>query len=184
MGASFCCLHQWMVLGFILVALSPAEILADRKLIIRKLEKFNEDSDALHSHLRISEDKENFLKVDGELKVKTEIDNSWKISVKVSKASSADGDFQDVWTLRRLGVCDAMKTYYKDFFYDKLKEYSNAPAPHQCPVPEDDYKLEDYPMDVRFLKKLLKPGYYRIVSKLRDGEDVKLEYRTELEIED
>lgn len=99
------------------------------------------------------------------------------------KAASPDDDFHEVLKLQKLGVCDAMKTYYKDFFYEKLKKYSNAPRPEKCPLPADDYHLDDYPLDVKIIKKLLSPGYYQIVCKLRKGDDVKLEYRAEIEME-
>ncbi|KAH8335460.1 hypothetical protein KR074_002529 [Drosophila pseudoananassae] len=183
MGAIFCLTHELLALSIVLLVINPAEIGASKKLTIRKLEKFNEDSDELHSHLRIAEDEENWLKVSGELKTHVDIDNHWKISLKVLKAASPDDDFQEVLKLSKLGVCDAMKTYYKDFFYERIKKYSNAPRPEACPLPEDDYHLDDFPLDVKIIKKLLTPGYYQIVAKLRKGDDVKLEYRAELEME-
>ncbi|EDV41673.1 uncharacterized protein Dana_GF17596 [Drosophila ananassae] len=183
MGAIFSPTHQLLVLSLVLLVINPAKIGASKKLTIRKLEKFNEDSDEVHSHLRIAEDEENLLKVSGKLNTHVDIDNHWKISVKVMKAASPDDDFHEVLKLQKLGVCDAMKTYYKDFFYEKLKKYSNAPRPEKCPLPADDYHLDDYPLDVKIIKKLLSPGYYQIVCKLRKGDDVKLEYRAEIEME-
>lgn len=32
------------------------------------------------------------------------------------------------------GLCDFMNSTYKDKFYPELKDYSNFPAPEDCPV--------------------------------------------------
>lgn len=79
MGAIFSPTHQLLVLSLVLFVINPAKIGASKKLTIRKLEKFNEDSDEVHSHLRIAEDEENLLKVSGKLNTHVDIDNHWKV---------------------------------------------------------------------------------------------------------
>lgn len=82
-----------------------------------------------------------------------------------------------------LGVCQLMSTYYKNFFYDTLKNYSNAPHPDTCPLPPDNYQMNDYPMDTTSLKNRLQPGYYRIVGQLLHEGNVELAYLSELLVE-
>ncbi|KAH8383308.1 hypothetical protein KR009_007971 [Drosophila setifemur] len=183
MGAFFDAVQHLLVLGFILLAFEPVKILANRKLTLHKLEKVIEDSEDLHSHLRIAEHKENVLLVSGELKQHVEIDNKWKIHLIVSRAAALDEEFHVVLNMPHMGVCDVMKSYYKEVLYEKLKEYSNAPHPNTCPLPPEHYHLDDYPLDVHLLKKLMTPGHYRFVSRLMKGEHIKLEYRAELELE-
>jgi len=100
----------------------------------------------------------------------------------VSRSVDGDGSYERIM-LFEVQLCDFMKTYYKDFFYQRIKEYSNAPHPNTCPLPKEQYRLEDYPLDVRVLKKLMTPGHYRIKYKLRNDESVILSYMAEVELE-
>ncbi|KAH8247671.1 hypothetical protein KR038_007764 [Drosophila bunnanda] len=190
-----------VVLAIVLLSVNPIEVQAKRTLRLYKLEKPIEKKKDLQCHLRIAEFEENVLKVSGELKQHVPMDNDWKVRYRisrmrklltipnllqihliVSRAPGPDEEFEEVIDLPELGLCDVMKTYYKEFFYEKLKEYSNAPHPNTCPLPPDHYELEDFPLDVHLFKKLLLPGYYRIVSRLLHEERIKLEYMAELEI--
>ncbi|KAH8385587.1 hypothetical protein KR200_001890 [Drosophila serrata] len=171
-----------VVLAIVLLSLSPIDVQAERKLRLYKLEKPIEKKQDLQCHLRIAEFEENVLKISGEMKQHVTMDNDWKVHITVSRAPGPDEEFEEVLDLDDLGVCDLMKSYYKEFFYERLKEYSNAPHPSTCPLPPDHYQLEDFPLDVHLLKKLLLPGYYRIVSRLLHDEHIKLEYMAELEI--
>ncbi|XP_017111508.1 uncharacterized protein LOC108135327 [Drosophila elegans] len=174
--------QQLVLLGAILLAINLFGVQA-RKLKIHKLEKGIEETEYLHSLLRIAEFKENVLQVSGELKLYSPMDNSWTIRFRVYRAPEEDGEYEKIWDLNEMHVCDIMKSYYKDFFYEQLKEYSNAPHPSTCPVPPDHYILEDYPLDVHLLKKIMTPGYYRTNFKLSKGHVAVLSYTAELEIE-
>ncbi|XP_016977939.1 uncharacterized protein LOC108043655 [Drosophila rhopaloa] len=172
-----------VVLGTIILAISLAGVHAEKKIRIKTLEKSSENSEYLHSHLRISEYEENVVKINGELKLHKDIDNDWTIQFKVFRSPLDGGESHLVVDLNEMHVCDTMKTYYKDFFYDRLKEYSNAPHPSTCPVPAEHYKLEDYPLDVHLLKKLMTPGRYESKFNLFKGHHEMLSYTMELEVE-
>jgi len=116
-------------------------------------------------------------------KCKISIDLS-QIDVEVNRSEDRVGEYKSVFYVAKTGVCNFMKTYYKEFFYDRLKEYSNAPDPSTCPLPEGaHYHLDDYPLDVKMLKSLLKPGHYRIEFKaMLDHLFYPLIYKAELEV--
>ncbi|KAH8243710.1 hypothetical protein KR032_009619 [Drosophila birchii] len=173
-----------VVVAVILLSINPNEVQGSRKLRLYKLEKNIEKTEDLHCRLRIAESEENWLKVSGELKQHVSINNDWKIHLTVLRAPGSDEEFEEVLDLPEVGVCDFMRTYYKEFFYEQLKEYSNAPHPKTCPLPPDHYRMEDFPLDVHLLKKLLLPGYYRIVSRLLHDDHIRLEYMAELEIKE
>ncbi|BFF90754.1 uncharacterized protein DMAD_09221 [Drosophila madeirensis] len=180
MTSSGASVHQLLALGLVLLVL---HVQAKHTLKLHSLEKLHEDRDDLQSVLRIAEDEENLLKVSGELKQHVTIDNEWQIHFLIHRAKAHDGEFEEFLNLPRLGVCDAMKTYYKEFLYEKLKEHSNAPEPNACPLPPKHYHLKDYPLDVHLLKKLLTPGFYRIESKLLKEDHLKLSYRAVIQVE-
>ncbi|XP_017021480.1 uncharacterized protein CheA87a [Drosophila kikkawai] len=173
-----------LVLATVLLFINPNEVGAKRTLRLYKLEKVVEKKEDLQSHLRIAEFEEGVLKVSGDLKQHVTIDNDWTIHFTISRADGHDEEYEEILDLPDLGVCDVMKTYYKEFLYNELKEYSNAPHPNTCPLPPEHYQLEDYPMDVHLLKKLLIPGYYRITSRLLHNDHIKLEYMAELEMKE
>ncbi|KAH8293032.1 hypothetical protein KR054_009219, partial [Drosophila jambulina] len=173
-------------LAIVFFAINPNDVLAEKQLRLYKLEKLVEKTDDLNSHLRIAEFEENWLKVSGELKQHVTIDNDWKvIHLTVSRAPERDEEFEEFMDLPDLGVCDVLRTYYREFFYKKLKEHGgHIPHPDTCPLPPEHYHVEDFPLDVHLLKKLLMPGYYRFVSRLLHNDHIRLEYLAELEIKD
>ncbi|XP_016959963.1 uncharacterized protein LOC108031239 [Drosophila biarmipes] len=181
MGSSSGTVQHLVVLGIILLSTNAFGVHA-RKLRIHKLEKLSQEEEYLHSRLRIAEFEENVLKVSGELKLHHHLDNDWMIEFKVSRSVDGDGNYERIM-LFEVQLCDFMKTYYKDFLYERLKEYSNAPHPNTCPLPKEHYHLEDYPLDVRVLKKLMTPGHYRIKSKLKNEDSVILAYMAEVEVD-
>ncbi|XP_017140105.2 uncharacterized protein LOC108154351 [Drosophila miranda] len=175
--------QQMLLLGLVLLAATPIRVQAKHTLKLHSLEKLHEDNDDLESVLRIAEDEENLVKVSGELKQHVTIDNEWQIHFLISRAKERDEEFEEFLNMPRLGVCDVMKTYYKEFLYEKLKEHSNAPHPDSCPLPPENYHLKDYPLDVHQLKKILVPGYYRIESKLLKEDHIKLSYLAVIQVE-
>lgn len=85
-----------------------------------------------------------------------------------------------------------MKTVYKKYFYDKIKDYSNMPHYETCPLPkvyikphlnnicfiwlmsslfapQEKYWIKDYPFDADKFKGIAKPGYYRVEVYLLQG---------------
>ncbi|XP_017039751.1 uncharacterized protein LOC108087082 [Drosophila ficusphila] len=169
-------------LGIILLAFSFYGAQAERKLKIYKLEKKHQDSESLHSHLRIAEFEENVLKVSGDLKLHETIDNDWKIKLKVLRGLERDG-IKDELIEFEMPICDFMKSVYKEYFYKRIKDYSNAPHPNNCPIPAEDYSMDDFPLDVHLLKKLMLPGHYAIKFYLEDASSVKLQYKMEMEMD-
>ncbi|XP_017005011.2 uncharacterized protein [Drosophila takahashii] len=179
MGSSSRSAQQLVLLGIILLATNPFGVQA-RTLKIHKLEKLSQDEEYVHSHLRFAEFEENVLKVSGELNLHHHLDNDWVIEFKVSQEK--DGNYERLFLLETK-VCDFMESYYKDFFYERIKDYSNAPHPGNCPLPKEHYRLEDYPLDVHVLKKLMTPGQYRIKYKLKNDDKVILSYMAEVEVD-
>ncbi|XP_017004999.2 uncharacterized protein CheA87a [Drosophila takahashii] len=181
MGSSSGSAQQLVLLGIILLATNPFGVQA-RTLRISKLEKLTQEEEFLHSRLRIAEFEENVLKVSGELNLHHRLGKDWMIEFKVSRSTDGDESYERI-LLIEVNLCDFMNTYYKDFFYERIKDYSNAPRPGTCPLPKEHYRLQDYPLDVRVLKKLMTPGNYRIKYKLKNDDSVILAYRAEVEIE-
>ncbi|XP_037721511.1 uncharacterized protein LOC119554596 [Drosophila subpulchrella] len=181
MGSSSGSVQHLVMLGIILLATNPFGVQA-KTLSIHKLEKLVQEEDYLHSRLRIAEFQENVLKVSWDLNLRRKLDNDWMVEFKVSRSEDGDGGYERIM-LFEVHLCDFMKTYYKDFFYQRIKEYSNAPRPSTCPLPKEHYRLEDYPLDVRVLKKLMTPGHYRIKYKLKNDESVILSYMAEVEVD-
>lgn len=106
-----------------------------------------------------------------------------QVNITVFRADEPDKALALYKQLPPLGVCQLMSTYYKNYFYDTLKNYSNAPDPDTCPLPPENYQMTDYPIDASSLKKRLQPGYYRIVGELLNNGNVKLAYLSELLVE-
>lgn len=105
------------------------------------------------------------------------------MNISVSRTDSLDEEYTKFKELPLMGTCELMSSYYKNFLYEKLKDYSNAPHPDNCPLSPQDYYLKDYPLDSSKFKKFLTPGYYRVVGKLLKDHEVKLEYLAELQVE-
>lgn len=58
-----------------------------------------------------------------------------------------------------------MKTIYKNFFYDDISKYSNLPKYDVCPIPQNQYEIKGYPLDMakfKGFKSMVKPGSYRL----------------------
>ncbi|XP_068153306.1 uncharacterized protein CheA87a [Drosophila tropicalis] len=154
-----------------------------REVKLHKIEKIREDEHAFKSELHLGErDEEGHLLINGELKQHVTVDNEWKLHIKVHRAEKSDDEFEEFLNIPYLAVCDVMKSYYKELFYESLKEYSNAPHPDTCPLPPEHYHLKDYPLNARHWGNYLIPGYYRLVSKLTKDDEIKLEYLIELEV--
>ncbi|EDX13082.1 uncharacterized protein LOC6728230 [Drosophila simulans] len=182
MGSSLCPVSYVAVLAIILLT-SNIGVQAKRTIRIQKLEKVTEDTSFLRSRLRIAESEENELKVSGHLELKHRLDNDWMVILKVLRSPDGEGDYEKVLTFE-MQLCDFMKSYYKDIFYERIKEYSNAPHPSSCPLPKERYVLEDYPFNVKLLKKLMSPGFYRIKYTLKNEESKILSYVLEMELEE
>ncbi|XP_039491296.1 uncharacterized protein LOC120451559 [Drosophila santomea] len=182
MGSSLCPASYLPVLAIILLA-SDIGVQAKRTIRIQKLEKVVQDTTYLHSLLRISESEENELKIDGMLNLAHSLDNDWTVVFKVLRSPDGDADFERVLTFE-IQLCDFMKSYYKDLFYERIKDYSNAPHPSKCPLPKERYLLRDYPLNVKLLKKLMSPGFYRIKYTLKNEEIKILSYVLEMELEE
>ncbi|XP_022221908.2 uncharacterized protein LOC111073742 [Drosophila obscura] len=176
-------LHQMLVRSLVMMAANPIQAEANHTLKLHSLEKVHEDGGDLESVVSIAKDEENLVRISGELKQHVTIDNDWQILFLIYRAQDPKGEFKEVVDLPRIGVCDAMKIYYKDFLYEKLKEHSNAPEPDTCPLPPEHYHLKDYPLDVHWLKMLMDPGYYRVESQLLKEDHIKLAYRAFIQVE-
>ncbi|EDV49242.1 uncharacterized protein LOC6553588 [Drosophila erecta] len=182
MGSSLYPVSYLAVLATILVA-SNVGVQAKRTIRIQSLDKVTEDTTHLRSHLRIAESEENEFKVDGYLDLTHSLDNDWTVVLKVLRSPDGDADFEKVLTLE-MQLCDFMKSYYKDIFYERIKGYSNAPHPGSCPLPKERYVLEDYPFKVKVLKKLMTPGFYLIKYSLKNEETKILSYVLHIELEE
>ncbi|KAM8706842.1 hypothetical protein ACLKA7_011010 [Drosophila subpalustris] len=173
----FCCL-------VLLVSTHQVKGEEERKLKLRNLEKVTEDSKDFQSSVRVSEpDAEGHVKISGELKHQVTLDNEWKVNITVYRTDSLDKEYIKFKELPLMGTCQLMATYYKNLFYEKLKEYSNAPHPDNCPLSPQDYYLKDYPIDSSKFQKFLIPGYYRMIGQLVKDHETKLEYLAELQVE-
>ncbi|XP_017084368.2 uncharacterized protein LOC108116828 [Drosophila eugracilis] len=171
--------HFVVVLGIILLTTNPW--VQAGKLKISQFEKRIEDTDYVDSLVTIAEAETNVLDVSGQLKLHHHVDNDWTIEFIVLRADESDGEYDNILKIE-LPVCDFMESYYK-IFYEKIKDYSNAPEPGTCPLPKGKYRLRDYPLNVHLLKKFMAPGHYRIKYKLNKDDSPKLYYRMEMEID-
>ncbi|XP_043653341.1 uncharacterized protein LOC122620102 [Drosophila teissieri] len=182
MGSSLCSVSYLAVLAIIVLA-SNIGVQAKRTIRIHKLEKVAQDTTYLRSRLRIAESEINELKIDGSLDLIHSLNNDWTVVFKVLRSPDGDANFEKVLTLE-IQLCDFMKSYYKDIFYERIKDYSNAPHPSKCPLPKEHYVLQDYPLNVKVLKKLMSPGFYRIKYTLKNEETKILSYVLEMELEE
>ncbi|ALC46227.1 CheA87a [Drosophila busckii] len=156
----------------------------EKTLKLRKLEKIKEDDKDFQSSVQLSEpDAEGHIKLSGELKQHVTLDNDWKVNLTAYRADSADGEYKLFKAMPPMGVCQLLSSYYKNFFYEKLKDYSNAPHPDTCPLTPTDYYLKDYPLDSSMIKKMLQPGYYRVTGQLLKDDQNQLEYLAEVQVE-
>ncbi|XP_034486936.1 uncharacterized protein LOC117791326 [Drosophila innubila] len=153
----------------------------EHKLKLRSLQKIKEDSEDFQSSVQLSEpDAEGHVTISGDLKQHVTLDNEWKVNLTVYRTDSLDEEYVKFKELPLMGTCQLMSSYYKNFFYEKLKDYSNAPHPDNCPLSPQDYYLKDYPLDSSKFKKFLTPGYYRVTIKMLKENEVKLEYVADL----
>lgn len=81
--------------------------------------------------------------------------------ITVFRADAADGEYTKFMHFPRVGFCAFLKTVYKKYFYEKVKEHSNLPHYDTCPLTPQKYWVKDYPFDANNLRALLKPGFYR-----------------------
>lgn len=70
-------------------------------------------------------------------------------------------------------MCMFLKTIYKKYFYDKIKDFSNLPHYDTCPLNPEKYFVKDYPFDADNFKQMLKPGFYRVEVFLLQNSDAK-----------
>ncbi|XP_016959729.1 uncharacterized protein LOC108031040 [Drosophila biarmipes] len=170
----------------IILTIHPFEAQAERKLRLHNLVKVEEDTEVVETNLSIIEVDGNVFKINGELKINSEVDDNFEMGVEVQRSEKHDWDYESVFYVDKIGVCSFLNTYYKEFFYERLEEYSNAPVPSTCPLPEGaHYHLKDYPLDVTLLKTLLKPGHYRIeFTSMLNNDFNPLIYLVELEVYD
>ncbi|XP_030369553.1 uncharacterized protein LOC115620462 [Scaptodrosophila lebanonensis] len=175
-------LYKHVLLCCVLIGIISGE--KEHKFKLLKLEKSVEDTNDLQSDLHLEKDGEDEVtKISGEFKQLKEMDDEWKVHIVVSYAEKPDDKYEELAKFPSMGVCEVLGSYYKKHFYEKLKEYSNAPDPDTCPVTPETYRIKDYPFDASALTKYLQPGRYRIISKLIKDEQIKLEYIAHAKVE-
>ncbi|XP_064552571.1 uncharacterized protein CheA87a [Drosophila montana] len=157
---------------------------SNRIVKLRKFKKVHEDENSFQSSVELGEpDDEGHIKLSGEIATQVTLDNDWKVNITLYRKASEDDKYGTFMDLPVIGSCDLMSTYYKDFFYEKLKDYSNAPHPDDCPLAPQKFHLKDYPINSSQLGKFLQAGDYRVVGQLVKDEELKLEYLAEFQVE-
>ncbi|XP_060646727.1 uncharacterized protein LOC132784864 [Drosophila nasuta] len=175
------CALYCLALLLLTVILVAAE--EDAKITLLKFEKVMEDDVDFESHVEMIKQDDGTAIINGEFKQHVSLDNDWKINITLYHAHKPDEEYKKSPERLHTGVCEFMSTYYKRFFYEKLKNYSNAPHPDTCPLPPEHYHLKDYPYETPKIKKMMRNGYYRMFGRLQKEDHVKIEYLVEFLVE-
>lgn len=93
--------------------------------------------------------------------------------ITVFRGDEKDKEFSKFLKFPRVGVCNFMKTIYKKYFYETIKDYSNLPHYDKCPVTKEKYVIKEYPFDASKFKHMAKPGFYRIEAFVINGDEAK-----------
>ncbi|EDV92947.1 uncharacterized protein LOC6564379 [Drosophila grimshawi] len=179
-------IYLGVALSVVLLSASVIQVQGgdERVLKLRKFEKIQQDEKAIQSSLSISEpDAEDHRTISGELKTLLTIDNEWKVNITVLRKDSSEKDYSMFKDVPIMGACELMDTYYRRFFYDTLKDYSNAPHPDNCPLAPTELQIKDYPLNASMLKKLLTPGFYLLNGQVLKDDEIKIMYMAELQVE-
>ena len=54
--------------------------------------------------------------------------------VTVFRSDDGESEYTQFLKLPKVGICSFMKTIYKKYFYEKIKDYSNLPHYDTCPL--------------------------------------------------
>lgn len=99
-----------------------------------------------------------------------------QVSFEIFHSAEENGEFKKLFGTYDLDFCAVMKKQYKNYFYDTLKDYANAPHPDECPLSARSYEVKGYPLDSKKLKPFLRPGFYKINGHLSHGDKEVLKY--------
>ncbi|TDG44802.1 hypothetical protein AWZ03_008776 [Drosophila navojoa] len=150
---------------------------------IGEISKTHEDTTMFVADLRVKYQEENTSAVfNGELKMLTSLDNDWKVNITILKADSPSSEYKVHKDYPVMGVCDLMGSLYKNFIYDKIKDYSNAPDPKNCPLSPQDFHIKEYTLHASKLEKYLSTGFYIVDAQLLNNDEIKLGYQMEIVI--
>lgn len=186
-----------IVLSIVMV-LQPFAMSKDNqeyKFIFEKMVKLKDPEKKIQTELNFSNlEQENFI-VNGFVDQKIVLDDDWKvhnnanylrylkniisicqITQSIYRAAKPEGPFIKIFTTPKSGVCHFMQTYYKKWFYESLKKYSNAPHYEKCPLTPEKYIINNYPYNSDAFKKFYTPGFYRIESTLMHDDIIELDY--------
>ncbi|EDW59196.1 uncharacterized protein CheA87a [Drosophila virilis] len=167
-----------LLTSFVLVPAESGHIVKPRHF-----KKVLEDENFFQSSVWLVEtDDEGHTRLSGEITTHVTLDDDWKVNMTLYRKDSGDDSYKPYMEVK-LRFCELMNTFYKDFFYETLKEYSNAPQPDNCPLAPNKFHLKDYPINSSRWAKVLVTDDYNLIVQLFKDDELKLEYLAEFQVE-
>lgn len=108
--------------------------------------------------------------VKGKVDQLKDIEENMKIEIKLYHGKDGE-ELKEIMKKER-PVCEFMKGPYKTFIYPKFEKTSNIPKPEKCPVPKENYVINETEFDANKFKKFSMPGKWKIEARLMQEDKI------------
>ncbi|XP_055587033.1 uncharacterized protein LOC129756774 [Uranotaenia lowii] len=114
------------------------------------------------------------FKMSGHARLLVDMDDSYTVNMRLSAAEVGEdvSKSEDLLNIQKT-FCEYMRTTYKSYFYDVVKDVSNFPHYDKCPLPAADYWIKDFEFDGEEYKPFLREGaFWSEFTLTKDGKPV------------
>lgn len=112
-------------------------------------------------------------KFSGNFMLPKDLNNDYGIDLTLSRAEVGSDAFEEMMHIGK-PLCEYMKTIYRMYFYENIKDISNFPHYDECPlVAPKQYWIKDYLFEGEGYKAFTRDGHFKMAIYLtKDGANV------------
>ncbi|XP_058812950.1 uncharacterized protein LOC131677245 [Topomyia yanbarensis] len=114
------------------------------------------------------------FKMSGNIRQLVQLGDDYGVTLTLSRSDLADDPpvYEEMMNINK-PVCDYMKTIYRMYFYDGLKDVSNFPHYETCPLVPAEYWFKDYIFEGEDFAVFLREGRFKLECYLtKEGESL------------
>ncbi|XP_039443313.1 uncharacterized protein LOC120423532 [Culex pipiens pallens] len=160
-----------VVLAVVVAAQEEEEINYD--FIFEKMETVEGSEQYCEYNYTMEKLSEYNFKLSGNFFTPKELNNDFGIVFTLSRAEVGSEEFEEMMHISK-PLCEYMKTIYRMYFYESVKDISNFPHFDECPLPgQKEYWIKEYLFEGEGYKAFTRDGHFKIEFYLtKDGANV------------
>ncbi|XP_055526968.1 uncharacterized protein LOC129719600 [Wyeomyia smithii] len=156
-------LAPFLIIGFVKLSLADEISTYDMQLV--KVETVAGSEQYFEYNYTLDKLSEMSFKISGNIRQLVIADNRYEISMKLSRAELSDAAdppaYEELIEVTK-PLCEFLKSIYRMYFYEDLKDISNFPHYDTCPLPVADYWFKDYAFEGESYQAFMSDGRYKL----------------------